>query len=613
MADTHGIVYTPQPIVDFMCASVEEVLKKEFGLTLGHKDVTHPRPLHGHRQLHREPPPPDSRHRPAAGVRQAVVRQRGDAAAVLHRGAEHRARLLRADRRPTIPFEGLCFVDTLDLVHERQPSLFSERNAERIEAEKFAPVNVIIGNPPYNVGQINENDNNKNRRYGGKDGIDASVKRTYAKDSKATNKNALSDPYVKFFRWATDRLKGRDGIVCYVTNNSFVEQIAFDGMRKHLLGGFTRVYHLHLEGNVRENPKLAGTAYNVFGIQVGVGITIGVRSSKHTDRKVYFHRIDKNLKRAKKLDWIAAKVRLGGVQWEELTPDKHNNWLVPENAGEFYGFMPVGSKSAKNAKRKKIQAVFEVTSVGVKSNRDEAVYGFDRTVLVNRVKQFIEDYNAEVDRYKRSDRSANLDEFVHYDKIKWSESLKANLVRGRSAAFEEAQLRTALFRPFSKRTLCFNDTLVERRYQFPRIFPTVEAEAENRVIVLSDIGYRASGFSALMSDQIVDLHLCASVDAHQCFPFYVYDEVGTNRRENITDWALKQFRTRYKDKKLTKWDIFHYVYALLHHPGYRTKFADNLKKSLPRIPFAPDFRAFANAGKELAELHAATRAWSRTR
>ena len=99
---------------------------------------------------------------------------------------------------------------------------------------------VVIGNPPYNVKQVNENDNNKNRKY---PTMDARVKETYAKDSTATLKNAtLADPYVKAIRWASDRI-GEEGIVAFVTNNGFLDGVAFDGMRKHLEQDFTKIYH----------------------------------------------------------------------------------------------------------------------------------------------------------------------------------------------------------------------------------------------------------------------------------------------------------------------------------------------------------------------------------
>ena len=268
-ADTHGIVYTPQPIVDFMCASVEEVLKTEFGLTLGSPQVKILDPCTGTGNfvvnLIRRVPKKDL---PAVYANQLFANE--VMLLPYYIAALNIERAYFDITGEYKPFEGLCFVDTLDMIHEKQPTFLSERNTERVQRQKKEPITVIIGNPPYNAWQVSENDNNRNRPY--KD-IDERIRRTYSKDSTASNKNALSDVYVKFFRWAIDRLGKRDGIVCYVSNNSFIEQVAFDGMRKHLQQDFTKIYHVHLEGNVRQNPRLAGTTYNVFGIQVGVGIT----------------------------------------------------------------------------------------------------------------------------------------------------------------------------------------------------------------------------------------------------------------------------------------------------------------------------------------------------
>src|ERR1039457_1401928 len=188
--------------------------------------------------------------------------------------------------------------------------MFAPENTERVAAEQRAPITVIVGNPPYNVGQLNENDNNKNRKY---EIIDRRVSETYAKSSKATNKNALSDPYVKFFRWATDRLRGRDGIICFVSNNSFVDQIAFDGMRKHLTENFTHIDHIDLYGNVRKNPKLSGTTHNVFGIQVGVGITVAVRCSG--EKRLRYTRVPELWRKEEKLAWLNE----GKIEWETLS------------------------------------------------------------------------------------------------------------------------------------------------------------------------------------------------------------------------------------------------------------------------------------------------------
>jgi predicted helicase len=217
----------------------------------------------------------------------------------------------------------------------------------------------------------------------------------------------------------------------------------------------------------------------------------------------------------------------------------------------------------------------------------------------------VEDFNAQLDRWKRAGRPATLDGFLKVDEKshKWIRNTKRTLLRGEDVSFDDGSIRGALYRPFCKQFYFFDRTFSEDTYQLPRIFPNATSGAENRVIVISDVAYRAPTVSALLVDCIADMHLCATTDRHQCFPFYVYDEDGTKRRENITGWGLEQFRTHYKNKKITKWDIFYYVYGLLHHAGYREKFADNLKRELPRIPLAPDFKAFAKAGQELAELH----------
>jgi len=456
-ADTHGIVYTPQEIVDFMCASVEEVLKTEFGLGLASPSVNILDPCTGTGNflvnLMRRVEPRDLPrvYRDQLFANEVMLLPYYIAA----QNIEHEYYDLTGTYEP---FGGLCFVDTLELAEADQGflSFMTPANTSRVERQEKAEINVVIGNPPYNVGQLNENDNNKNRKY---PVIERRVGATFATDSAATNKNALSDAYVKFFRWAIDRLKGEDGVVCFVTNNGFLEGIAFDGMRQHLLRDFSLVYHLDLRGNVRKNPKLSGTAYNVFGIQVGVGITVAVRSSKHTGRRLLFHRIPEDWRRGKKLKWLSERRSIRGVDWSPLTPDSRDNWLVPGNAVEYSGMVSIGNKGGKSGHDEEI--IFKSFSVGVKSNRDEIVYDFDPEALSIRIKQFVEDYNAEVDRYTRDGAGAKVDEFVRYDTIKWSRDLKLDLQRANYARFDESKIRTALYRPFCKQHLFFDRILNE--------------------------------------------------------------------------------------------------------------------------------------------------------
>lgn len=247
--------------------------------------------------------------------------------------------------------------------------------------------------------------------------------------------------------------------------------------------------------------------------------------------------------------------------------------------------------------------IFRKYSIGVNTNRDVWVCNYQKNNLMEKVKLFVNTYNEQVYKWNEQKRKNDeVDSFVLYDdeKIKWSSRLKECLISGTKAAVEESKIRNSLYRPFTFQYLYFDQILIHRRGQFPLMFPNPATEEENQVICLAGIGDR-KGFGCLVTRFIASLDL--AFEKAQCFPFYTYDEDGTNRRENITDWGLEQFRTQYQDSVIAKWDIFHYVYAVLHHQQYRDRYAANLKRELPRIPFAPDFWAFANAGKRLAEIH----------
>jgi predicted helicase len=553
VADTHGIVYTPREIVDYMCNSVEAALKEEFGYELASPEVVILDPCTGTGNF----------------IVNLIERMPGKAL------AEAYQRRLFANEVMLLPyyvaslniehayyermkqyeaFPGLCFVDTLDVAEAQQIGLFTAANTERVEREKEAAITVIIGNPPYNVGQKRENDNNKNRKY---KVVDGRIRETYAADSKASLKTQVYDAYVRFFRWATDRLDGRDGIVCFVSNNSLVDQLAFDGMRKHLSQDFERIDHIDLHGNVRRNPKLSGTVHNVFGIQVGVGITIAVRK-RGSKRRLRYHRVPEMWRKGEKLEFLAK----GEPAWQALTPDGQFSWLVPEHADEYREFLA-------------IEDLFDLHTIGVKTNRDDVVYRWDQEVLANRIKQLIADYRAEVFRHK-AEPSADWP-----DKIKWSEGLKLNVARGNLTNFDKDKFRIALYRPYAKKSLYFDRILIDRVLRWPNIS------------VLKSICVTAHSqvpFSLLMADVLPNEAVGGRQG--QCFPL-----------SHLKDYAVTQFRQHYSDNSVTKEDIFHYIYALLHHPGYRERYASNLKRELPRIPFAQDFAALATAGKELARLH----------
>ena len=602
VADTHGIIYTPQPIVDFMVNSVEQILETEFDRSLSDTGVHIIDPF--------------------VGTGNFIVRLMQDIQATTfeekYRHELHCNEILLLpyyiaslnieqeyfQRTGTyLPFDGIALADTFELLENRQIEFFTQENTERVERQEATDMFVVIGNPPYNMGQANENDNNKNREH---KAMDKQIEETYAQDSTAQLKNKLYDPYVKAIRWASKRI-GAEGVVAFVTNNGFLDGIAFDGMRKHLAQDFTKIYHIDLKGNARTSgERRRKEGGNVFNdqIRVGVGITFFIKRTEITSEsaEVWLYSVDDYLKATEKQQLLIDFGDYTKILMRQTTIDEKHTWLTEGLHAEFDTFLPIGSKAAKASDTNKVETLFKTYSVGVVTARDAWVYNFNRNVLTENLTQMMEYYNGEVFRWeRRRNTDIKVNDFIDSDdtKIKWSRSLKSKLKTGTMAEFSVKNVRTSLYRPFTKSHLYFHRMMNECVYVFPSIFPTPDTETENRVICFSGTG----------SNKPLQVMVAAMIPSHdflektQCFPFYTYDEDGTNRQENITDWALGQFRTHYGDDIISKWDIFHYIYALLHHPGYREKYQANLKRDLPHIPFAQDFWGFANAGAALADLH----------
>ena len=600
VADTHGIVYTPQPIVDFMVKSVSHILETEFGRSLSDTGVHIIDPF--------------------VGTGNFIVRLMQDIqGTTLEEKYRHELHCNEVMLLPYyiaslnieqeffqrtqtyLPFEGITLADTFELLEDQQIQLFTRENTDRVERQKAADMFVVIGNPPYNLRQVNESDNNKNRKY---ETIDTLLKETYSHASNATNRNPLSDPYIKAILWASRRI-GEEGVVAFVTNNGFLDGLAFDGMRKHLAQDFDAIYILDLGGNARKGLKVADA--NVFGIRVGVSINLFVKTKQNASETacIFYNRTDDLWNKNRKFDFLNDSQHVGSIEWQTIQPNEEYTWLTEGLHAEFNTFIPMGSKEAKAEKGTVIDVIFKTYSLGVTTNRDAWTYNFNRETLTGNVSRMVRTYNADIARWsQREDREANINDFVESDetKISWSEGLKLNLQRGKTADYSEENIRSALYRPFTKSHLYFDRMINERVREFPSIFPIPETEKENQVICVNKTPEKP--FACLVADCIPNLVVTGGFGSpNQCFPFYTYNEDGTNRQENITDWALAEFRKHYGDDTISKWDIFHYIYGILHHPEYREKYQANLKRDLPHIPFAPDFWGFANAGAQLADIH----------
>ena len=599
VADTHGIVYTPQQIVNFMVKSVSHLLETEFGRSLSDMGVHLIDPFVGTGnfivRLIQEISKTALKAKYSDELHCNEVLLMPYYIASMN--IEHEFYVATKQYQP---FDNLCLVDTFDLTTERQLSMFAPENTRRVEKQKQTEMFVVIGNPPYNARQMDENDANRNRKY---PELDRQIQETYAQASSATNKTSLYDPYVKAILWALDRIKG-EGIVAFVTNHNFITGQAFDGMRKHLSEACDAIYLLDLGGNVRKGHP--GDA-NVFDIQVGVSINLFVKRSQHPSKsaRIFYNSETAEMNKEATFEFLDKCEHVGSVNWDTIQPDARHTWLTEGLREDFETFIPMGSKQAKTGKGEVSGVIFHQFSSGVQTNRDAWVINFNQNALVENIQRTIKFYNSQVFNWERRENpDEDVDDFVSYDskQISWSSGLKSQLKGGHTAEFALSKIRRHLYRPFTKTNLFFDRILNQRVFVFPRIFPTPDTEEENRVICVSRS--REKPFTCLMTNCIAEHVMTGGFgSAGQYFPFYIYDENGTNRRENITDWALAQFRAHYRDEEITKWDIFHYTYALLHHPMYRERYQVNLKRDLPHIPFVPEFWEFVEAGRRLAGIH----------
>lgn len=598
-ADTHGVVYTPQPIVNFMVRSVEDILQTEFKRSLSHKEVHVLDPFVGTGNFIT---------RVMREIKKTVLPYKYDNELhcnelmlmpyyIASMNIEHAYLEATGEYKP---FPGICLVDTFELAEPRQAQLgfMTEENTKRVTRQKQSPIFVIIGNPPYNAKQMDENDQNRNRKY---ETMDEEVAETYVRDSKATLRVSLGDPYIKAFRWSSNRL-GKDGILALVTNNGFVDGLAADGVRMHLMKDFDALYILDLGGNVRKNPKLSGSIHNVFGIQLGVSINLFIRrrsdGQSSSRARVFYARVEESWRKEEKYAFLEKAENRRGVEWREIQPTGDARWLSEGVRPDFNGFVPLGSKAAKRGEE---NSLFETYCNGAKSNSDAYVYRFNEADLLGTYRRMVDAYNSELDRWRRAGRPKEIENFIEVDEkeLKWIRHTKRNLARDVEAAVVFGNVRDSLYRPFARFHFIFDPIFNEDLYQLPEFFPS---GVGNIAICVNMTAERP--FACIATSRIPNLVLAGGFGCTtQCFPFYLYAEDGTNRRENITDWALGHFRDYYDDKSITKWDIFHYAYAVLHHSDYRERYSANLTRELPRIPLAAKFRPLAEAGKNLIELH----------
>ncbi len=681
-AERLGIVYTPVDIVDFILKSADDVLTDEFGRSISDEGVHVLEPFAGvgtflARLLQSEliaPADVARKYREELHANEIVLLAYYIAA--INIAEAFRSRHPEDTRHE--PFNGIALTDTFTLNttpppdRETEPLLWLMDNNERTENQQERRIRVIVGNPPWHVGQKSAADDNPNVHY---PALEKRIRDTYVAASTVTNKNSLYDTYKMALRWASDRI-GEEGVIAFVTNGSWVDGNADAGLRACLASEFSSIYVLHLRGDARTSgERRRAEGGNAFGSgsRTPVAITILVKNphrlarQKHetsptrlstdcqkqqklnrlsttkasptrlsTDcqkqqklnrlstTKASPTRLSTDCQKQQKLnrlsttkrceiryrdigDYLTREEKLAALRdagsikgvrdWQTITPNAHHDW-VNQRSDAFARFYPMGTKETKAGKAD--DAIFKLYSCGYKTGRDAYLYNFSHDACLKNARRMTQAYRAAIAELE-ANPELTVDEVVHRHNapvnIKWDRELKNRLKRRQRVDFKAEYLRKVNYRPFVSTNYYADYALAQRKYQMDRIFPPLSSE--NRVICVPGIGSKKP-FSALITDTMPELGLN---NACQCFPRWQYAPPSSGRLDNISDTALSAFRAHYRDDGITKDAIFDYVYGMLHSSVYRERFANDVSKMLPRIPFAPDFNAFSDVGAALARLH----------
>ena len=618
-AERLGIVYTPVEVVDFILHSTDEVLQEEFGRNLSDEDVHILDPFAGAgvflaRLLQSDLIQASDlkrKYRDELHANEIVLLAYYIAAVNI----EEAYRGEHGEGSTYEPFNGIVLTDTFNL-NEGDPLFRHEwlpANSTRAKRQQELPIQVIVGNPPWSAGQKSAADDNPNVDY---PELEQRIENTYAASSTATLKRYLYDSYKLAIRWASDRIE-KQGAVAFVTNGSWIDGNGDAGIRACLAEEFSSIYILNLRGNQRtqgEQSRREGGKVFGSGSRAPVAITILVKNpdTAHDGCRIYYRDIGDYLNREEKLEALRDAQSISGFSdWQTITPDEYHDWIGQRNP-EFARFYPLGSKEMKAGKAD--DAIFRLYSLGLATGKDAYLYNFSHDFCVRNARRMTQDYLAALSAIEENPELTVAEVVRRYSSnLKWDRELEKNLKRRIRPIFKENYLRRVVYRPFIA-TNCYMDyTFIQMKLQMDRIFP--DSASENRVICVPGKGVK-NLFSVLMINTMPDLNLTEA--GAQCFPRYRYpkpadasdttDELpgikeSPDRIDNISDTALHAFREHYPNDTITKDRIFDYIYGILHALSYRKAFANDLSKELPRIPFAPDFHAFVEAGKALAALH----------
>ena len=617
-----GIVYTPIEVVDFIINSVEDILKKEFNRSLTDENVNILEPFVGTGTF-------ISRLLQSGNIKAKDLERKyqkeifaNEIVLLAYYIATVNIENIYHDlnnKKEYKEFKGICLTDTFQLGEDKKElqliSTSFKENSERVKRQKNAPLQIIFGNPPYTIGQNSANDNAQNKKY---PILDNRISETYSKESSAGLNKALYDAYIKAFRWATDRLNNNGGVIGFVTNGAWIDGTATTGFRKTIEKEFSSIYVFNLRGNARtsgeQRRKEKG---NIFGegSKTPIAITLLVKNpnEKGAKAKIYYYDIGDYLSREEKLSKINDFKSIGSkkMDWQILNPNEEGDWINQRN-DKFKDFIPLIDKDNKNNK----ETFFAMSSNGVVTSRDSWVYSYSKANLEKNMKETIAFYNKEIEKIlnvRKKDKNKAVEDIIDTNpvNISWSRALKKRADLYKFDEFNKSDIVISLYRPFTKQYLYFNRFWNECQYQQDKF-----KVLNNKVIFITGTGGK-KGFSTLISNILIDLN---SMDAGaNCYPFYYIERDNKdkslfetldgiekeNKKDGISDYIFNLVKEKYSTK-ISREDIFYYVYGFLHNEDYKKEFEADLNKLIPRLPLVDDykiFKTYSDIGKELANLH----------
>lgn len=597
-----GIVYTPQECVDFIIHSVEHLMNKEFGKSLSDHGVhiidgftgtgTFIVRLLQSGIIKKE----DLLYKYTNDIHANEIVLLAYYIAAIN--IEETFHELNGSKEYT-PFEGIVLTDTFQLYEDSNQyeaniriQEMLEENNERAAKQKELPITVCIGNPPYSVGQRSSDDDAGNLKYAN---LDNRIASTYVKNAKTVLARNLYDSYIRAFRWATDRIQN-DGIISFISNGSFIDSNAMNGFRKCLLEEFTSIYVFNLRGNQRTSGEISrqeGGKIFGSGSRTPVAITCLIKNTrKNKDGFIHYYDIGDYLSREQKLNIIKSKKCIENIEWKKIFPDDNNDWVNKRNK-KFDSFISLAPKEKNNINA---TAFFTNYVIGTVTSRDSWLYNYNYDKLKNNAKSMIEYYNLERNRSLKE----GTEVISNTERISWSRGLRNKAKRNIEIDFKEEKIIQSIYRPFMKQNYYFDVDIIESPGKSEELFYD-----NNKLICVSGIGGNKP-FSCLMLNSIPCLD---TIEKGQCFPLYCYkkinEEASIEKSDGISNYIQDMIDEKYK-RKISKEDIFYYVYGVLHSTEYKLAFSSNLKKSLPKIPIVDAYEVFikfVEAGKKLADLH----------